>query len=764
MWLLSDKRLVDMEAFKLLTRSTNVKKAKAIPAVPAAKPPSAGISRDGSEHEDFVTAQRRADAPPRGKKRKRHERLQAEEERIPLELDLLASANSAAVTSNGSVLKGHGAAKAQKSNGQDYQNAKESLPLLAEQDRRQILKKNKLKVTILQEDDRKTSKKAHAKAKAPLTQIAPQPLTSFPELHSRYRVSRRISENLSRQGYREPTEVQIAGLPLLLGSDEERCLPRKQSSNKKYTRSHVDLLTIAPTGSGKTLAFLIPTLQGLLEHRLESKSQSIHKIDTDNEVQALIIAPTHELVDQIVNEGRKWATGTGLKIAAMRKGMRLHEHLLAQSESQDDVQNGDNAQRTSKHDFLVKTHTLVSTPLLLVHALSSSPEVACALLPSVKYLILDEADVLLDPLFREQTINIWNACSSPLLQTSLWSATIGSSVESLAKNIIFDRQKRLNLPDSAPPHYILRLVVGLKDSAVPNVSHRLIYAASEQGKLLALRQLIHPSTTPSSSSSFSSAVQPPPSLQPPFLIFTQTIARAIALHSELLYDIAPEAGGSSRLAVLHSDLSDTARSIVMAGFRRGEIWILITTDLLSRGMDFRGMNGVVNYDIPNTGAAYVHRAGRTGRQGRSGGVCVTLYTKDDIPYVKNVANVIAASERAKGKGKKNSEKRQVGGIGNDDDDDGDGEGVQQWLLDSLPDVSKQTRKNLKRRGVESRRQQAAEGGDLRKLKQMRISTKSGYDRRMQNRRKGAVSGSRARREVVKLEDGGPDGGEWTGFE
>lgn len=760
MWLLSDERPIDMEAFRLLTRSTNVKKAKAIPAVPAAKLPSAGISGDGSEHEDVVTAQGIADAPPRGKKRKRHERLQAEEEQIPPELDLLASANSPAVTGNGSMLKSHGAATAQKASGQDYQNAKDLLPLMAEQDRRQILKKNKLKITILQKDDRKTSKVADATAKAPLTQIAPQPLTSFVELHSRYRVSRRISENLSKQGYCEPTEVQIAGLPLLLGSDEERCLPRKQSSNKKNARSHVDLLTVAPTGSGKTLAFLIPTLQGLLEHRLESKSHSIEKVDVENEVQALIIAPTHELVDQIVNEGRKWATGTGLKIAAMRKGMRLHEHLLARSESQDDIQNDDSAPRTSKHDFLVKTHILVSTPLLLVHALSSSPKAAFALLPSIKYLILDEADVLLDPLFREQTINIWNACSSPLLQTSLWSATIGSSIESLAKDIILDRRKRLNLPEPAlPPHYILRLVVGLKDSAVPNISHRLIYAASEQGKLLALRQLIHPSTATSSSSS-SAAAQPPPSLQPPFLIFTQTIARAIALHSELLYDISPEAGGSSRIAVLHSDLPDAARSTVMAGFRRGEIWILITTDLLSRGMDFRGMNGVVNYDIPNTGASYVHRAGRTGRQGRRGGVCVTLYTKDDIPYVKNVANVIAASERAKAKGKKNPVKGQVGGIG----DDGGGEGVQQWLLDSLPDVSKQTRKNLKRRGVESRRQQAADGGDLRKLKKMRISTKSGYDRRMENRRKGAVAGSRARREVVEVEDGVSDGGEWTGFE
>ena len=132
-------------------------------------------------------------------------------------------------------------------------------------------------------------------------------------------------------------------------------------------------------------------------------------------------------------------------------------------------------------------------------------------------------------------------------------------------------------------------------------------------------------------------------VRPPVVVFTQTITRAIALRSELLYDIPTEAGGSSRIAVFHSDLSDSALEHIMTRFRRAEIFVLITTDLLARGVDFKGVNGVVSYDLPNSSAAYVHRAGRTGRAGRDGGASITLYSKEDLPYVKHVANVIAAS-------------------------------------------------------------------------------------------------------------------------
>jgi ATP-dependent RNA helicase DDX52/ROK1 len=388
--------------------------------------------------------------------------------------------------------------------------------------------------------------------------------------------------------------------------------------------------------------------------------------------------------------------------------------------------------RKRKQAELVKAAILVATPLALLNTLKRK-DGSVADLPTVRHLVLDEADVLLDPLFREQTVATWTACSNPSLRVGLWSATMGSNIDSLTLSTMNTRWENLasNIATTRPP--LIRLVVGLKDTAIPNISHQLTYAATEQGKLLGLRQLLHPTTVSSATDK--------PSLRPPFLIFTQTIPRAIALHSELLYDIPPEAGGSLRIAVLHADLSSSARDSIMTKFRRGEIWVLITTDLLSRGVDFRGLNGVVNYDVPNSAAAYVHRVGRTGRAGREGGVAVTFYTQDDIPYIKLIANVIRASERLSGV------------------KEGDGS-VKQWLLDALPDVGKRDRQQLKKRGVESRRK-GKEGNDA------RISTKSGYERKVENNRKGAKEASKRREkeDLLVIEDASDgDGSDFEGFE
>ena len=77
----------------------------------------------------------------------------------------------------------------------------------------------------------------------------------------------------------------------------------------------------------------------------------------------------------------------------------------------------------------------------------------------------------------------------------------------------------------------------------------------------------------------------------------------------------------------------------MDTFRAGDIWILITTDLLSRGVDFRGVRLVINYDIPTTVASYIHRIGRTGRAGRDNGQALTFYTEEDVPYVRGIVGV-----------------------------------------------------------------------------------------------------------------------------
>ena len=758
-----------MDIFKLLTRSTNLQKSlsaskkSSTPQIPSAGAPTHPLLfNPGDGLIDRSRTNGEASGGTKGTKRKRDEDGEGQELSLSEELDFFGEVQKPTKVSRKASMTPQGLGNGDTSRGD---NDPVSLPAeedLDEEECRRLLKLHKLKITLIGEEQvlpdkpkkrrKDTQPRKVVQHKQTHTQLVSQPLTSFNQLRSKYGISKRLAENLKAQGYKSPTEVQLGSLPLLLGSDKDRGLLGEETKKRRqHHKTEVDLLTVAPTGSGKTLAFLIPVLHGLLEERRAEKmagQDTGDKSREGREVRAIIVAPTRELADQIVNEGRKLVVGTGVRIAGMRKGMKLHTGGHDAERDQSDESEADGSEEHSSDDerekqSLVKADVLVSTPLMLLHAISANASAEPASLPSVRYLVFDEADVLLDSLFRDQTLGIWQACINPSLRVSLWSATIGSSIETLAQKTILTRRESLDLPSTI--HRLIRLVVGLKDSAIPNISHRLVYAATEQGKLLALRQLLHPTSSIADQ-------HDAPSLRPPFLVFTQTILRATALHSELMYDIPTVAGGSSRIAVLHSSLSLNARSAIMALFRAGEIWVLITTDLLSRGVDFKGMNGVVNYDIPTSGASYVHRVGRTGRAGREGGVAVTLYTKEDIPYVKGIANVIAASEKAHGGNAKEGEKK----------------GLQKWLLDALPTPSKKMKKELKRKGVEARR--SDNGGDgvgKREGKRARISTKSGFDRRVENKRRGAVMGSRRRvqeeGDVGLAEDDG-DNDEWGGID
>lgn len=164
----------------------------------------------------------------------------------------------------------------------------------------------------------------------------------------------------------------------------------------------------------------------------------------------------------------------------------------------------------------------------------------------------------------------------------------------------------------------VRVVVGLKDSAVTTVDQSLLYAGSEAGKLLALRNLIAEGGLPY-----------------PSLVFVQSIERADELAKELVLD-------GVRAEAVHSSRGKSKRDAAIAAFRAGTVWVLVVTEVLARGMDFRGVKVVVNYDFPQTVQSYIHRIGRTGRAGRPG-KAVTFFTIEDGAYLRTIANVLRAS-------------------------------------------------------------------------------------------------------------------------
>lgn len=147
-----------------------------------------------------------------------------------------------------------------------------------------------------------------------------------------------------------------------------------------------------------------------------------------------------------------------------------------------------------------------------------------------------------------------------------------------------------------------------------SVQQKLLYTGNEHGKLVALRDLFKKS------------------FSPPVLLFVQSKERAKELFAELIYD-------GMNVDAIHADRTPQQRNNAVKCFRKGETWILICTELMGRGIDFKGVNLVINYDFPNSAVAYIHRVGRTGRAGRKG-EAITFFTDDDKPSLRSIANVI----------------------------------------------------------------------------------------------------------------------------
>lgn len=349
-----------------------------------------------------------------------------------------------------------------------------------------------------------------------------------------------------------------------------------------------DLIGCAPTGSGKTLAFLIPLVQQILNtkpnYRGKLTKEQKKEINDSRCLSGLVISPTNELANQIYQQLTKLAKSLELSIAFLDKSTAA-KFKLKQI-------------RLNKYDIIV------STPLRLIDLIKTES----IDLSKVDQIIFDEADFLFDSNFLEQTDSILSKLTNSKLRKSIFSATITSSVEELANGIMVDP---------------IRIIVGHKEAANSNIEQQLMFCGDEHGKLVAIRDMIRNGE-----------------FKPPVIIFLQSIHRAKALYSELLYD-------GLNVDAIHAERTQHQREDAIKRFKSGELWCLITTDVLARGVDFKGINLVINYDVPNSSQGYVHRIGRTGRNGRKGRA-VTFYTKEDGDIVKSVVNVMKASGQIDG--------------------------------------------------------------------------------------------------------------------
>ncbi|XP_008425358.1 putative ATP-dependent RNA helicase DDX52 [Poecilia reticulata] len=375
----------------------------------------------------------------------------------------------------------------------------------------------------------------------------PDPVCSFEELQSEYRLNPRVLQNLKDAGLNTPTAIQMQAIPLMMHARE--------------------LLACAPTGSGKTLAFSLPLLAHLQQ-------------PTNLGFRALVISPTRELASQTYRELLRLSDGVGFRVHIIDKASLAAKKYGPQSNKKYDI--------------------LVSTPNRLIYLLNQDPPGIN--LSSVEWLVVDESDKLFEDGktgFREQLATIFLACSNAKVRRAFFSATCTPEVEKWC---------RLNLDN------LVSVNIGHRNTAVETVEQELLFVGEENGKLVAMRNIIKKG------------------FLPPMLVFVQSIERARELFHELVYE-------GINVDVIHAERTQQQRDNVVNSFRSGKIWVLICTALLARGIDFKGVNLVLNYDFPTSAVEYIHRIGRTGRAGHQG-KAITFFTENDKPLLRSIANVI----------------------------------------------------------------------------------------------------------------------------
>ncbi|XP_018020427.1 probable ATP-dependent RNA helicase DDX52, partial [Hyalella azteca] len=301
---------------------------------------------------------------------------------------------------------------------------------------------------------------------------------------------------------------------------------------------------------------------------------------------AVIVAPTRELADQTFRECEFLARGTGLKVHVIDKVDKIAKKFGPKSSQKFDI--------------------LVTTPNRLVYMINSDEPLIK--LDNVEWLIMDECDHLFEGGrrgFREQLAQIYQACAGPKLQRGLFSATHSAPLQQWCLD-------NLNC--------VALLNVGAKNSASEDVAQELVFCGDENGKIYALRNLLAKG------------------FEPPCLVFVQTKERARQLFMELVYD-------DVMVDAIHGDRTQAQREACVRAFRAKKIWVLVCTELMSRGIDFKGVNLVINYDFPPSLVSYVHRIGRTGRAQHKG-KAVTFWTMADRPMLGIIARTVRASGSA----------------------------------------------------------------------------------------------------------------------
>lgn len=358
---------------------------------------------------------------------------------------------------------------------------------------------------------------------------------TFKELNLREEILSAIVE----LGFESPMPVQAQTIPFVL----------EKSS---------DLVALAQTGTGKTAAFGLPIL---------------NKIDpTRNQVQALVLAPTRELCIQISNDLKTFSKFLPTRVVPVYGG--------------EDI-------RTQLKQLAQTPQIIVATPGRLIDLIERGK----IKLETVDYLVLDEADEMLNMGFKEDIETIL-ARTPDTRRTLLFSATMPSEIARIAKKYMKDYEE---------------ITVGSRNSGSDNVSH-IYYVSQAKQRYMVLKRIVD--------------------LNPDIygIVFCRTRQETKEVAEKLMHD-------GYNADALHGDLSQAQRDSVMQKFRIRNIQLLVATDVAARGLDVSDLTHIINYNLPDDVEIYTHRSGRTGRANKKGVSVSIIHSKEKFK-IKDIERML----------------------------------------------------------------------------------------------------------------------------